>query len=345
MSPTLRDELGLRYWRVRRRVLDRAWRQVGPGRDHTRFGRSLERYPADVTPITDLLYERMSEATAATAEARLQPWQREQLARATPGDRRRLLLTFAAHEGLPDVLAETGLSADMPPEGVHAMARGALAAGGSPYYADLVASCLELAGAPLLANSAILDFGCSSGRVIRVLYAADPSLRCFACDPNPEAIEWASRTLPDIEFARSPEYPPLPYADGQFDAVFAISIWSHFAEEAALRWAEEIHRIVKPGGHWLVTTQGLQTIAHAAAFYERLVGQLVEIARALYEGGFWFAPEFGEKGDYGVRNPDWGFAFLSAEWLLARLTPQWHVAYMHPGRAEGSQDVYVLQRV
>ena len=45
-----------------------------------------------------------------------------------------------------------------------------------------------------------------------------------------------------------------------------------------------------------------------------------------------------------MANPDWGTAFLSPEWLLAKLTPQWSVALFRPGRVEGNQDLYVLER-
>ncbi|MGH2847011.1 MAG: hypothetical protein ACRDL0_13500, partial [Thermoleophilaceae bacterium] len=65
---------------------------------------------------------------------------------------------------------------------------------------------------------------------------------------------------------------------------------------------------------------------------------------ALNEGGFWYAAEFGEMGDHGVANPDWGTAFLSAEWMLAAVTPQWRVAFFRPGRVEANQDLYVLER-
>ena len=37
----------------------------------------------------------------------------------------------------------------------------------------------------------VLDFGSSSGRVLRILAAARPDLRCLGCDPNEDAIAWA----------------------------------------------------------------------------------------------------------------------------------------------------------
>jgi hypothetical protein len=61
--------------------------------------------------------------------------------------------------------------------------------------------------------------------------------------------------------------------------------------------------------------------------------------------GWWYAPEFGEEGDWGVVNPDWSTAFLSPEWMLTQLCPRWRVLEFAPGRNQENQDVYVLQRV
>ena len=107
-----------------------------------------------------------------------------------------------------------------------------------------------------------LDFGCSSGRVVRVLAAAYPDVSWSGCDPIESSIVWARENLPGIEFEVSPVEPPLPYEDASFDFVFAISIWSHFSAGAALRWWDEMHRMLRPGGHLVLTTHGYQTIAH-----------------------------------------------------------------------------------
>jgi hypothetical protein len=77
---------------------------------------------------------------------------------------------------------------------------------------------------------------------------------------------------------------------------------------------------------------------------QRSPEQLDEIREGLRERGFWYAPEYGEVGDHGLANPDWGIAFLTPEWLLAKATPDWRVAAFHPGRVEGNQDLYVLER-
>jgi SAM-dependent methyltransferase len=256
----------------------------------------------------------------------------------------RLTLAFAAHYGVQPALERSGLQAAMPPSEVHSMARGSVAAGGSSYYADMVVDALEQTGFSIEAAHAALDFGCSSGRVVRVLAAAFPQVEWHGCDPIPDAIEWAQEHLAGVRFERSPEYPPMAYRDGSFDFVFAISIWSHFSEQAALDWLREAGRVVKPGGRLVLSTHGAQTITHTHRTGVRSDEQLEEIRDALFDSGFWYAPEFGEQGDHGVANPDWGTAFLTPEWLLMRLTPAWRLALFRPGRVEDNQDLYVLER-
>jgi SAM-dependent methyltransferase len=309
-----------------------------------RFRRTLSPDLLRVAPVTELLYDRLTDGDVEAIEARLEPAQAALWETADDADRKRLALAFAAHHRLQGPLERSGLSADMPDPGVHAMAQGAAAAGGSTYYADLVVDSLAQSGVRLEPGMAALDFGCSSGRVVRVLAAAYPELDWHGCDPIPDAIEWASAHLPGITFARSPARPPLAYPDGRFEVVFAISIWSHFAEGAALEWLREMRRILRPGGRLLITTHGEHTVAHTHREGLRSLEQLAEVREALFEHGIWYAAEFGEAGDHGVVDPEWGTAFLSAEWLLAKLTPEWRVAFFRPGRVEANQDLYVLER-
>lgn len=294
--------------------------------------------------VTERLYARLDDADLAEVESRLSTDDSAIWNDASALGRNRLALAFGVHYGVHGVLAKTGLSDAVPPDDVHAMARGPRAAGGSYDYADLVVDALIGVGAELLAGARGLDFGCSSGRVVRVLAAAYPDFEWYACDPNGDAIRWARRDLRRIRFAVSPGSPPLSYSDGFFDLVFAISIWSHFAESAALQWFDEMRRIIRPGGHLVLTSHGYQSIAHCADHALRSPENLADIREALYSRGFWFAPEFGERGDWGIVHPEWGTAFLTTEWLLANLCPRWLVADFAIGRAEGNQDLIVLKR-
>jgi cyclopropane fatty-acyl-phospholipid synthase-like methyltransferase len=147
----------------------------------------------------------------------------------------------------------------------------------------------------------ILDFGCSSGHVVRVLAAAYPEVEWYSCDPIASAVEWASEHVGWVEFTASPIDPPLDYPPGFFDALYAISIWSHFAEGAALRWLEEVRRLIRAGGHLVLTSHGLHTIR----FYEWLDAypraKLQEMSEALKRSGYWYEAVFGEERRLGHR--------------------------------------------
>jgi SAM-dependent methyltransferase len=299
-------------------------------------------------PVTHALFDRLDSADVAEVERRLAEAPELQAYYAgapTPAMREALILIYGVWFEVPAVIDKTGLGSAQPPEDVHAMARGPLAAAGGLYEADLVVDALAAVGvAPAQLGSA-LDFGCSSGRVLRALSAAHPNVRWHGCDPNAPAIAWAKEHLAGIELFVSGNQPPLPLTDASLDLAYAISIWSHFAPELGLGWLEEMRRLLRPGGHLVLTTHGLAAVGYYAQHELRTPQQSREIADALYSQGWWYAPEFGEAGDWGVVNPDWGTAFLTPEWLLTQLCPQWRVLDFAPGRNQDNQDVYVLQRV
>lgn len=259
-------------------------------------------------------------------------------------DRAFLHVMLAVWQDAPGFCERTGLRRDDPPEHVHAMARGPLAAGGGLSAADLLVDAHETAGIPLAGISRALDFGASSGRVVRVMQAAFPSVEWHGCDPNAGAIEWASEHLPAVTFHVSEQEPPLPFRDAHFDLVYAISVWSHLSERAALRWFDEMHRVVRPGGVLVPTLQCWQTTYHLAVEELWTLRDVRAAIADLYEQGHHFREIFGSGGDFGVVSRDWGFALMSPEWLIEQLTPAWEVLSWRPGALQGNQDLVVLRR-
>lgn len=262
-----------------------------------------------------------------------------------PYTRRHLILANGIWLGHPSVSAKTGLPSAQPEEDIHQMASGPTAAAGGLYEADIVCNALTAVGADIEQVGQALDFGCSSGRVVRVLAAAFPNVDWKGCDPNAPAIEWANQNLAGIDFHLSGNEPPLQLEDGSLGLAYAISIWSHFAPDLGALWFEEMHRLIRPGGYLVCTTHGNTSVAYYATLGLRSPQQSDEIVGALYREGSWYAPEFGEEGDWGVINPRWGTAFLSPEWMLTQLCPRWRVLDFAAGRNQENQDVYVLQRV
>lgn len=224
------------------------------------------------------------------------------------------------------------------------MARGPLAAGGDPPIADLVIGCLHDAGFDLAQGATLLDFGCSSGRVLRPIAAWRPDLDCVGCDPQPGAIEWAGEHLPMARFFVSPGVPPLPLEGASVDAAFAISIWSHFAEPQALTWLQEMHRIVRPGGAMLLTSHGIDSLATFVRREQMNHESAAEVVRALVRHGHHWFDVFGADGDWGVKDTGWGNGYLSMDWLLRHATPGWAVRLFLPAGIDQNQDVVVLER-
>jgi len=310
-----------------------------PGMDAS--ARSVPVAEAFARPVTESLRARLPDADVTSVLDALNDDERRVWEAAEPAARDDLVLRYGVWHKVPVVLSKTGLVPHEPPESVHAMARGPMAAGGDHYSADFV---VESLGGSLEGVRHALDFGCSSGRALRSLSAAFPDVAWHGVDPNAAAVAWASEHVPGVEFAVSPTNPPLAFAAGSLDLVFAVSIWSHFAEDAALRWLSEMRRVLAPGGRLVMTVHGLASIEHAAREQQRPPRQLEEIRRAMYRRGFWFAAEFGDAGDHGVVHPEWGTSFMTPEWLLRHLSGEWSVDWFAAGRNLRDQDVVTLRR-
>jgi SAM-dependent methyltransferase len=320
-----------------------------PAFDPARFRRGIEpgRFAVETDSVSAALYERLDERGIADLRRRIEadPTLAATFENARdPTIERYLLLHYGAWLGDGELFAHTGLRPAQPPAEIHAMAHGPMAAAGGLYEADMVAAALESAGVEIASLHSALDFGCSSGRVVRVLAAAYPDVRWFGCDPNADAIAWAKTELPGIAWFHSGNEPPLPLADEQLDMAYAISIWSHFEPLFGLRWFAEMWRVLRPGGHLVFTAHGPTTLAYDARDALRPPAECIEIERALYRDGRWFIDCFGPSGDWGVVNPSWGSAFVTPEFVLEQLCPRWSVVEFVPGRNQERQDVYVLAR-
>ncbi len=104
------------------------------------------------------------------------------------------------------------------------------------------------------ATLTILDWGCGCGRISRYLARAGVrELR--GCDIDPEAVQWCSENLPG-EFTRCDPEPPLPYHDGEIDAAFASSVFTHLGRDHQQRWLRELRRILAPDGLLVASVAG-----------------------------------------------------------------------------------------
>lgn len=96
----------------------------------------------------------------------------------------------------------------------------------------------------------ILEVGCGTGNLITRAVRGHPGVRAVGCDPDPRALaraERKARGLSGITFDRG-YVQKLPYADGEFDRVLSSMMWHHLDEDVKTQAAEEIFRVLRPGG-------------------------------------------------------------------------------------------------
>ena len=136
------------------------------------------------------------------------------------------------------------------------------------------------AGTSLEDMSSVLDFGCGCGRVMRRLAGLPGEVR--GSDFDATAVAWCRRNLPFATFVQNELEPPLPFADGEHDLVYAFSVLTHLPVPIQHAWVDELARVVRPGGLLLLSTHGDRYLdrltAHERAAFER--GEVV----VRYEG-------------------------------------------------------------
>jgi SAM-dependent methyltransferase len=160
-------------------------------------------------------------------------------------------------------------AAPVPPERLISRVHGTSDAGGFGQVGKTVA--LDIYGAvaprrPLDQPMRILDFGCGCGRVLRYVGIIAAKAAFDASDIDKEAIAWCQDNFPGeagrsrFAFTVNSDLPPLAFAEGSFDLVYAISVFTHLPEDMQLRWLVELKRVTRPGGLLVISTAGAHLI-------------------------------------------------------------------------------------
>jgi ubiquinone/menaquinone biosynthesis C-methylase UbiE len=95
-----------------------------------------------------------------------------------------------------------------------------------------------------------LDIGCGKGRFTARLKAA-LGAHMTGIDISPSAIQAAQSRFSEIEFI-SGQCPPLHFPDRCFDLVASAELLWYVLPEISHLFSE-IRRVLKPGGHYLIT--------------------------------------------------------------------------------------------
>jgi len=178
----------------------------------------------------------------------------------------------------------------------------------------------------------ILEWGCGVGRIIRHLpRLSKPGTGITGVDINPAMIGWNSTNLPGIAFHTIDYNPPTPFADGSFDLIYALSVFTHIEREHQHAWLQEMHRLLQPGGLFLFTT-------HGHLFVDQLSPEEQD--------------ELNRTGCYTISYRQRGHRMMTTYHEPTRLRSEaerfftileYYDGAMHPNKA-GGQDLWIVQK-
>lgn len=97
----------------------------------------------------------------------------------------------------------------------------------------------------------ILDLGCGQGHITKKIHEAIPSAQVTGLDYSISSIDYAHEHYSGIDFAVGDAY-TCPYANEFYDIVVCNNLWEHVPDPLFL--LSRIKRILKPGGHIIIST-------------------------------------------------------------------------------------------
>jgi len=104
-------------------------------------------------------------------------------------------------------------------------------------------------------NIHLLDFGCSSGRVLRHFEQerCNSGWKLYGVDVQAAPIQWMREYMPSsYGVFTCTTIPHLPFKDETFDVVYGFSVFTHIKYNWDM-WLMELRRIMKPGGVLIIS--------------------------------------------------------------------------------------------
>ena len=184
-------------------------------------------------------------------------------------------------------------------------------------------------------DAAVLDFACGPGRVATELKKLAPECRLHGSDIDGEAIGWARKHLAHVgTFETNDALPPTRYRDGQFDAIYSVSLFTHLDETAQDLWLAELARVLEPGGTFVTTVHG-RFAMESCSEAER---------RELEENGIAYRVD--RKGLFKLDGlPDfYQTTFHTREYITRKWGAVFELADYVEGGLAGHQDLVMLRK-
>jgi cyclopropane fatty-acyl-phospholipid synthase-like methyltransferase len=156
-----------------------------------------------------------------------------------------------------------------------------------------------------------------------------PDLHLTACDIHAAAISFLKREI-GVESVQSVSIPEALHLPRDYDAVFALSFFSHMPMTTWERWLRRLIGATRPGGVVIFTTQGIASSQHFG---------WPEIPSS----GFWFEASSEQKD---LSTDEYGQTIVTPQFargIIAGINEVELIA-LSEGYWWGHQDLYVLRR-
>ena len=106
---------------------------------------------------------------------------------------------------------------------------------------------------PVPPGGAILDLGCHDGALLAQLPTARPDLELAGMDLDRAAVERAGFAVRGADL-RVGSIAELPFADATFDLITCMDVVEHLPKPVRAPMFDEVRRVLKPGGRFVLQT-------------------------------------------------------------------------------------------
>jgi SAM-dependent methyltransferase len=204
-------------------------------------------------------------------------------------------------------------------------------------WSHAIDSCLEAVGDSIAAHRRALDFGCGSGKVLQDL-SERTELELSGADLHAPSVQWVAANYPGVRAVANGYSPPLPFEEGEFDLVYAWSVFTHLPEEPQFEWLRELGRVLSADGVLLASVHTRPPSRSAAPPREE-AGELIR------DRDFAFARRrSGDETGWLGTSEDYGHAIHTPEYVESRWGEILDVVAILEGGLSGQQDVVVLRQ-
>lgn len=175
----------------------------------------------------------------------------------------------------------------------------------------------------------ILDFGCGFGRLTRFFLKDAAYGNLFGTDTVQDFVNicrttFPEETMPSGNFLHNAPLPPLDMPSRSCDLISAYSVFTHLSEEAANRWLDEFHRILKPGGLIALTLRQKSYLNYCRALAQKENPGSYEQVQIKAFGNYTQRNEQYEKGEY-IYYPSGGGKQLADTFYGDTIVPEEYV--------------------